>query len=314
MENQILNQKIKGKLLIFVGISGSGKSTYASSFVQSEPSKYIRVNRDKIREMLFSYTEEDIENYYLRDDLYKLEKEVTKYEDTLIYEGLEAGKTVIVDATHLKRSYLERFKYWNVKTELIIIPITLKEALTRNIGRNRKVSEDVIKKQYNSFINLYKDLEENPIDFTPKSIDLYSMLFDAWIIDIDGTLAHMKDRSPFDWKRVVEDRVDKSVQSIISNFNAVPVFERPDIIICTGRDQSCEEETIGWLAGYGIEYDELHMRAKGDNRPDWVVKEEMWRDIALRRNILGLIDDRQQVVRRARALGLKVFNVEYNNF
>ena len=49
-------------------------------------------------------------------------------------------------------------------------------------------------------------------------------------------------------------------------------------------------------------------------RPDWVIKEEMWRDLATRYNIVGMFDDRLQVVRRARALGLKVFNVEYNNF
>ena len=48
-------------------------------------------------------------------------------------------------------------------------------------------------------------------------------------------------------------------------------------------------------------------------RPDWVVKEEMWKNISKQYNIIAMYDDRLQVVRRARALGLKVFNVEYNN-
>ncbi len=49
-------------------------------------------------------------------------------------------------------------------------------------------------------------------------------------------------------------------------------------------------------------------------RPDWIVKEEMWEKISKHNYIIGMYDDRLQVVRRARALSLKVFNVEYNNF
>ena len=55
------------------------------------------------------------------------------------------------------------------------------------------------------------------------------------------------------------------------------------------------------------------IRNEKDMRPDWVVKEEMWKNISKQYNIIAMYDDRLQVVRRARALGLKVFNVEYNN-
>lgn len=53
---------------------------------------------------------------------------------------------------------------------------------------------------------------------------------------------------------------------------------------------------------------------KGSFEPDWKIKEDMWREIAKEHYIIGMFDDRLQVVRRARALNLKVFNVEYNNF
>ena len=99
-----------GKLIIMCGVSGSGKSTYAHSLFKSNPSQYLIINRDKIRELIFGYTEESIVDYYKRTDINKCEKEVTHYEDTLINEGLNKNKTVIVDATHLKRKYLERFK------------------------------------------------------------------------------------------------------------------------------------------------------------------------------------------------------------
>lgn len=68
------------------------------------PQEYALVNRDKIRELLFGYTEETISEYYNRPDLSKLEKQVTIYEDTLIHEGLNLDKTVVVDATHLEKN------------------------------------------------------------------------------------------------------------------------------------------------------------------------------------------------------------------
>lgn len=48
------------RLVLLVDISNSGKSTYCSSLIHSNPEINVRVNRDKIREMLFSYTEKEI--------------------------------------------------------------------------------------------------------------------------------------------------------------------------------------------------------------------------------------------------------------
>ena len=40
----------------------------------------------------------------------------------------------------------------------------------------------------------------------------------------------------------------------------------------------------------------------------------MWKDISQRYNIELMYDDRNQVVRRARALGLNVAHVKYGNY
>ena len=142
------------KLIICVGVSNSGKSTFASTTVKHNPEKYVIVNRDKIRELLYGYTEETISEYYLRDDLNKLEKQVTAYEDILIKQGLSIGKDVIVDATHLKAKYIDRFKFFNVDTEIKYFDIDLKEAIDRDSKRIRKVGEDIIKRQYDQYNNL----------------------------------------------------------------------------------------------------------------------------------------------------------------
>lgn len=297
------------KLIILCGISGSGKSTFAATTVQRNPEKYVIANRDKIRELLFGYTEESIHEYYNRNDINKLEKQVTKYEDTIIREGLAENKTVIVDATHLSRKYLERFKFWNVPTHIEFFDIDINEAFERLKDRVRKVDDSIVNKQYDKYINLKKDLEKNPIDFTPTKIEKNENLYSCYIFDIDGTLAKMENRSPYEWNKVGEDKVVNWV-SIVSKI----IEEHIHIIICTGRDGICIEDTEKWLEFNSIPYTELHIRPKGDMRPDWIVKEEMWRDISNRYNILGLFDDRQQVVDRARNLSLKVFQVEHHNF
>lgn len=297
------------KLIILCGISGSGKSTFATTTVQRNPEKYVIANRDKIRELLFGYTEESIHEYYNRNDINKLEKQVTKYEDTIIREGLAENKTVIVDATHLSREYLERFKFWNVPTHIEFFDIDINEAFKRLEDRVRKVDASIVNKQYDRYINLKKDLEKNPIDFTPTKIEKDESLYSCYIFDIDGTLAKMENRSPYEWNKVGEDKVVDWVSTV-----SKIIEEHIHIIICTGRDEICREDTKKWLEYNSITYTELHIRPKGDMRPDWIVKEEMWKDISTRYNILGLFDDRQQVVDRARNLSLKVFQVEHHNF
>jgi predicted kinase len=307
----------KGKLIITVGISGSGKSTWAHEKWESDPQKYVIISRDKIRELLFGYTELNIGKYYALPNISKFEKQVTRYEDTLINDALNHGRVVIVDATHLTRKYLQRFSYWNVETAVTVFSIELEEAISRDLKRTRKVGDVVIQKQYNRFINLIKDLSTNPIDFTPITVtqDMNSDNPAAFIFDIDGTMAHMnrETRSPYDWHKVGEDEPDVATCAMVKYISSSEILEA-NVIICTGRDAVCINETKKWLSDNNIKYDEIHFRKEGDQRADWIVKEEMWRKIAEDNYIVAMFDDRLQVVRRARALGLKVFNVEYNNF
>lgn len=297
---------------ITIGVANSGKSTWAHQEWNKDPENTIIINRDKIRELLFSYTERSVYDYYKRSDFNKLEKRVTKYEDTLIYEALSNNKKVIVDATHLKKEYITRFEYWNVSLELVWFDITLKEALTRNISRDRKVSEDIIKKQYNRYVDLRKNFSS--YSFNPKSFKQNKNLPPCIIYDIDGTISKMKGRSPYDWDKVDEDFVISNVVTTIDWLADLSILNRPKVILCTGRDGKALDKTKQWLLSNSIYADKLYIRTEGDNRPDWIVKEEMWEEIASENYIVGMYDDRLQVVRRARALGLKVFNVEYNNF
>lgn len=307
------------KIIVLVGPSCSGKSTTAAAYVQTNPDLYTIVNRDKLREAFFGYTETNVSEYYKRTDLNKREKEITKYENLLIKEILASGKIPIVDATHLKREYLERFKYFNCKVELDFITDDLDVLLERNSNRTRQVGIEVIKKQVSQFRNLLLELVSNNIDFNPVKLENDPKKRKCIIFDIDGTLAEKGKRNAYDWKNVGED---DPIDSIIDIAHVYNCFHREvitdvcDIIFCSGRDEICRKETIEWLLKWSGVYvkDNLYMRKHNDSRPDWQVKREIWEEISKDYYIQFIVDDRCQVVDYARNLGLKVLQVEYNNF
>ena len=142
------------KLKILIGCSGAGKSTYAKEQFKKNPTETIIIGRDKIRELLYGYIEETVCEYYSRNDFNYLESQVTATQDNLINFWLKKEKTVIVDNTHLKQSYINDYDKFGVEVEIIYFDVLLKEALTRDMCRNRKVGEDIINRQYSQYINL----------------------------------------------------------------------------------------------------------------------------------------------------------------
>lgn len=71
----------------------------------------------------------------------------------------------------------------------------------------------------------------------------------AIIVDIDGTLAKMNGRGPFDWHRVGEDDINKAVQLVV-----VLASLHYKVVIFSGRDSVCRAETIVWLRKHNIPY------------------------------------------------------------
>ena len=78
----------KGRLFIMCGIPGSGKTYFCKNRIKGD---HVYVSRDEIR---FALLGED-------DPYFSKEKEVWKHFVAKIEAGLEAGKDVYADATHL---------------------------------------------------------------------------------------------------------------------------------------------------------------------------------------------------------------------
>lgn len=127
----------------------------------------------------------------------------------------------------------------------------------------------------------------------------------AAIFDLDGTLALMRGRKPFDWHRVGEDALNAPVADLLRMFQASGYA----ILVFSGRDAVCRKQTEVWLGQHEITYDELYMRRKNDNRKDYVVKREFYNDCVERYSIVYAVDDRPQVCRLWHKLGICLLKV-----
>jgi hypothetical protein len=137
----------------------------------------------------------------------------------------------------------------------------------------------------------------------------------ALIVDLDGTLALRGDRSPYDWSRVSEDTVNDPIRDLVF---ALAWTYSLDVVFVSGRSDECRPATKQWLTDViGGRYDHapLLMRTSGDNRPDAIVKREIFdRHIRGKYNVKYVIDDRARVVAMWRSLGLTVLQVADGDF
>lgn len=122
-----------------------------------------------------------------------------------------------------------------------------------------------------------------------------------FIFDIDGTLAAHTSRGPFEEHKV---HTDTPILPVLTVLRAL-FRDGQNIVFVSGRTKGCEQATRKWLSSvlslgpetYNAEDFELYMRNVGDNRPDRVVKKEIYDEfITPYYNVIGVFDDRLQVL------------------
>lgn len=289
------------KITILIGVPASGKSTWSKDYIRNNADT-VRVNRDDFRLMLKSaqMTEPKIEDM------------ITTLVDATITQSLLRKCNVLVDATNLKvgyiKSFVEKFKY-SADIDYRVFDISIEKALERDAKREATVGEAVIKKMYKDFKILMDSFDFQPVIKTDRkhlTPNFESKLEDAVIFDIDGTLALMGKRGPFDWDDVYKD----SINEIVSEQLAFHKSKGRKILVVTGRDGVCRKVTEDWLDLHELEYDEMFMRPNDDYRKDTAIKKEIYlNEIKDKYNVLAVYDDRLQVIRTWFELGLYVFTV-----
>ena len=281
------------KVIVCKGLPASGKTTFAIEWVKKDPTKRVRVNKDDLRAMLHG-------GHYSKGN----EKQVVRLETEIIQDALEDGKSVVVDNTHLATNkdgtnkHFERIKsiaehcQFGVNVELKEFNAEPEECIKRDLKRVNSVGSDVIWR-------MYWDHIVGPIQIKERA----SNIPDCIIVDIDGTLAQMKGRHPFQWDKVGEDLIRTHIKRVVDAYHHLGYT----IILMSGRDAVCKQETIDWLDFNCISYDKLFMRPEGNCEKDTVIKERLYKEnIEGNYNVLLVVDDRPSVIRMWVKLGLPV--------
>ncbi|MEO0648202.1 MAG: polynucleotide kinase [Cyanobacteria bacterium J06650_10] len=217
---------------------------------------------------------------------------------------LEVGKHVVVDDTNLHPKHIRTIRELvkgqaQVEVNDSFLQVPVKECIRRDLTRFSSVGKDVIMQMYRQFL----EPKLEPPVYNPD-------LEDVIVVDMDGTLALMGDRSPYDVSKCDQDPPNIPVLQTILKWQ-----DTHKIIVMSGRTDDGKAKTETWLKQYGVRYFALHMRTMDDMRKDTIVKKEMY-ELYLQNkfNIFAVFDDRKSVVEMWRSLGLIVFQVAEGDF
>lgn len=292
------------KLIITRGLPGSGKTTWA----KAQPGM-VRVNRDELRRMMHGG----------RIGEGWSERQVTVAQRAQIDALLRAGVNVICDDTNLRgktvRELAELALMAGAEVTLEdFTSVPVEKCIERDATRpeSEQVGPEVIQQMHGRYLAGKRAGIELPkavkIEKYEPSLDLPA----AILVDLDGTVAIIGRRSPYDASLVHLDTPNAPVIEAVRAMHAAG----HTIIFCSGRTDDYRPLTENWLAEHvGVPYAALHMRPAGDTRRDSVVKREIFEnEIRHRWRVVAVFDDRDQVVRMWRELGLTVFQVAEGNF
>ena len=313
------------ELIFTVGLPASGKTKWATDFIKRKNNyselKFVNVNRDDIRMQLFgANTSPDYDFKNNKETL------VSDVQECMIISAFKKGISVIVSDTNLNTKSVNKLSDIAIRygakisfnKDFLKVPVEV--CIARDAFRERTVGEKVIRDMYERYKDKFtedmNDVSHYNNDFEKQSSRIYEPdenLPKAFIFDIDGTLADMSGhRGPYDAHRYHFDRVHSDVADLCNHLSGHFV-----VVILSGREGTLEgsENTKKWLVEHNIPYNEIFMRAEGDMRRDSIVKKELFfNHVASKYNVLGVFDDRKQVVRMWRDIGVRCYQVEENNF
>ncbi len=304
-------------IILTRGYPASGKSTQALEWVNQDPENRTRCNRDETRYSLFGV-------YHGLS--HRQEGLVTRAQKAAVTALVEAGKAVCVDDTNLRLKYAREWADLAVKLgaqfAVVNVETDADECVRRDKARGeaggRTVGEDVIR----GFAARYPlgrwpevlPTKKDPAAAWPAYEPAGPSGRDVWLFDLDGTLAHNDGHRGWYGDEELKVGADKTHEHVVRVAGALSsTYQDDEVIFMSGRTERCREQTQDWIRdNLGLHADEtnLFMRAAGDQRKDDVVKNEIFeRELAGKVNVLGVFDDRPQVVKMWRAKGLPVFDV-----
>jgi hypothetical protein len=257
----------------------------------------------------------------------KIENCISPVEEKSVCELINSGFDVIWDNTFVKPKHLksalnllDQLRYFRgIHIELEVYDFTHEVDVDTCVQRDQNndritVGEDIIKNQFDSALSsedeFYSLVRQFHTEDTGEFMDLHThdeQSESAVIFDIDGTLAIMGDRGPFDWQSVDRDKPN----SIVIEFSRLERNQYNNhIILMSGRDEKARTKTEQWLSYHNIHYDALLMRPNNNFDKDSKVKKHLFdKTVDPYFNVLRAYDDRLSTTHVWYNKGIYVINV-----
>ena len=307
--------------LVFTrGLPGTGKSTYAKNWVAQDPENRLEVNRDSIRMILGFPPVGNTEQ----------ENKVTSLAEFILESAFSDGKDIIVSDTNLRIKHVKNVialcmdNSSDYEFSFVDFPEDIHELIKRDKFREDKsVGEDTLRNLHARFpVKNWPDMENAVAAVEEKRRENDKSLGDPYhnnpdnpkaiIVDIDGTIAdHDGIRGHYEYEKVSLDKPHRDIIDVVNSYYDMGIV----VIVVSGRNESCLEDSVQWLEDNGVKYHEIYFRATEDRRPDWKIKDQIIREnIQYRYHVLFCLDDRNQVVEHNRAMGYRVLQVAPGDF
>lgn len=160
----------KRALIITHGLSGSGKSTYTETLLESI--RAIRIRSDVERKRLYGYKQSEHTYSKINEGIYTAQSSSATYKKlaSLAKSILDSGYSVIVDACFLQHEQRETFHVLaqELKIPFIILSFQASEDILKEriINRSKNLSEagiEVLNAQLSHYVPLVKKEDNNTI-------------------------------------------------------------------------------------------------------------------------------------------------------
>ncbi len=242
-----------------------------------------------------------------------------------------------------RKAIMERLSYYDRDWDIIVDAYNANPKRVQEFEKlaNKMGAELVIKQFYIPYSESYKRNKEVGVhskEYIPRDVlaGFYDTYYHEWyrdeltdkrvirqpeptlppciICDLDATLALHQGREPFEWDRLLTDKIDPRLRDLL-NFH---MTSGTKVFFLTGRTQRARLDTLMWLQNpkQGLcDGWELITRSQGDFSSGDVYKLKMYEQLIQGKyNVLCVFEDSNKCVKMWRELGLltcQVANSEY---
>ena len=149
----------KPKAVLTVGVSASGKTTWATDFVSSSDDHWVNINRDDLRAMIYE-SMHPTQKFSWQNWRWAWEDDVTAAQVEKINLAAEHKHNIIISDTNLNPKIRDRMiallESVGYEVELKFFEVTLEEAIRRDAARPNSVGADVITKQFKQWSEIHR--------------------------------------------------------------------------------------------------------------------------------------------------------------